>query len=158
MEDGTDKGISDGKEVDIKRFEYHDENGADIHATGVTYNAGEINVYVAAEPQGDKVEWNISKDFYNAGEEEAEVTVTQVNGKTTDGVSGALMIPEVTRKILSLPDGYDWDSAFVTGDAYLNLSKVQTNTKEYDTTGRLGFIITGEGNDTPSGDTIALLM
>ena len=117
MEDGTDKGISDGKEVDIKRFEYHDENGADIHTTGVAYNAGEINVYVSSEPQGDKVEWNISKNFYNAGEEEAEVTVTQVNGKTSDGVSGALMVPEATRKILSLPEGFDWDSAFVTGDA-----------------------------------------
>ncbi len=161
MEDGVDIGYSvtpEGtKEVEVKRFDYRDENNNDIH-TSVKYVTGGFKVYTDAQVVEKDITWEIGTVDCKPSDEEVELNVTLKNGIKTDGVVGAMMVPDVTRKILEMPEGYKMANCFVAGDAYSDLSKAVMNTKEYAENGRLGFAYSSEsGKFDPSGDLLATL-
>ena len=62
--------------------------------------------------------WEIGTVDCKPADEEVELDVALKNGIKTDGVVGAIQVPDVTRKILEMPEGYKMANCFVAGDAY----------------------------------------
>ena len=111
---------------------------------GVKYIDGGFKVYVdkSTDPVEKTIKWEIDKVNCKPSDSKVKLNVTQTNGIDTPGVVGSLLVPEVTRQILSIPSSYKKISnCFKVGNVYPALSQTMLNTQEYSETGRLVFSI-----------------
>ena len=112
---------------------------------------------VTTDDKSDEFAWKIGEVACEPGDKKVKLEVTQTNGISTTGIVGSMIVPEATRKILSVPSSYKKISnCFKIGDAYPALSQTMMNTQEYSETGRLVFSMSSNGSmGVVSGETLA---
>ena len=112
---------------------------------------------VTTDDKSDEFAWKIGEVACEPGDKKVKLEVTQTNGISTTGIVGSMIVPEATRKILSVPSSYKKISnCFKIGDAYPALSQTMMNTQEYSETGRLVFSMSSNGSmGIVSGNTLA---
>ena len=102
---------------------------------------------VTTDDKSDEFAWKIGEVACEPGDKKVKLEVTQTNGISTTGIVGSMIVPEATRKILSVPSSYKKISnCFKIGDAYPALSQTMMNTQEYSETGRLVFSMSSNGS------------
>ena len=112
---------------------------------------------VTTDDKSDEFAWKIGEVACEPGDKKVKLEVTQTNGISTTGIVGSMIVPEATRKILSVPSSYKKISnCFKVGNVYPALSQTMLNTQEYSETGRLVFSMSSNGSmGIVSGNTLA---
>ncbi|MCD8220213.1 MAG: Ig-like domain-containing protein, partial [Ruminococcus sp.] len=83
--------------------------------------------------------WKIQDAYTEAGDEEFEYAIEIYNGVASAAVCGGFVLPEVTRAIVSAPDGCEMKDVVYFGNAYSSLTALVNVEKYYDTNGMILF-------------------